>query len=203
MRVDAWVCVGTAGTVLFVAVVATKLSRASYAQDVATLCDAESASGFSVSQNAARLTAWTQERLQTPEGNRLLASLRDLPPAERGPWLESRSRAAGLANCPMVPTYAALAQAWSSEEELQILCSTVTFPDLERLDEPTRLQVIDEWFALHASTPEVRGLGSRLQSAHDAGSGAALLQEAASDLGILTCDVAKVLSRPFVQSCGP
>jgi hypothetical protein len=195
--------VAALGGLLGTLVVADRLLGATYAHDVATLCNAEANSGFATRRNAARLTRWTQSHMQTAEGGRFLASLRDLPLDERAGWLEQRSRAAGLSSCSMVASYEELARRWRSKQELQRLCSAFSFPDLEKLDPLERIQVIDEWIALNATTPEVRLLGSRLRRTATAAARAELLRDEAGDFGILTCDVAKVLPVPIAQSCGP
>jgi hypothetical protein len=203
MRVTGAVFVGTLGMLLCGTIVVSKLLGATYARDVATLCNAESASGFSVWKNAARVTTWAQERLQTGEGGRLLASLRDLPLDERAQRLERESRAVGLSTCPMIRVYDELYGRWRAKQELQHLCSATTFPDLDKLDVPERLQLLEEWLMLNASTAEARWLGSRLSHAETAAAAAELLRDAANDSDILTCDVAKVLEGPDAQSCGP
>jgi hypothetical protein len=203
MEVSGGVAVGIVATALGVAVATAKLLGATYAHDVATVCNAESASGFVMSRNAARVSQWTQDQLRTPEGGRLLAALRDLPLAERPRWLEERSRAAGVSNCPMVQVYDELSREWDARRELQRLCSTATFPDLERLDEAGRRQVIDEWFELHGVTAQARSLRSRLRGTQKPAGRAEVLSDAANGLGVLTCDVAKILATPVSQSCDP
>jgi hypothetical protein len=195
--------VAALGSILGAAVVADRLLGATYAHDVATLCNAEADSGFAAGRNAARLTTWMQDHMQTAEGGRCLGSLRDLPLDERGGWLAQRSRAAGLSSCSMVAVYEELARRWRSKRELQRLCSAFSFPDLEKLEPLDRLQVIDEWFALNASTPEVRLFGSRLHQTETAADRAELLRDEAADFGILTCDVARILPLPITRSCGP
>jgi hypothetical protein len=203
MRVTGAAFVGTLGILLGGGIVVSKLRGATYARDVATLCNAESASGFSLGKNAARVTTWAQEHLQTSEGGRLLGSLRDLPLAERAKWLERESRGVGLSTCPMVTAYDELDGRWRAKQELQHLCSITTFPDLDKLDVPERLQLLEEWLTLYASTAEARRLESRLGRAETADVGAELLRDAANDSGILTCDIAKTLAVPVAQSCGP
>jgi hypothetical protein len=203
MQVSGGVVVGILATALGVAVAAAKLLGATYAHDVATVCNAESASGLVTSRNAARVSQWTQDHLRTPEGGRLLAALRDLPLDERARWLEERSRAAGLSNCPMVKVYDELSREWNTRRELQRLCSTATFPDLDTLDEAGRRQVIDEWFELHAVTAQALSLRSRLRGTQKPAGRAEVLRDAATGLGVLTCDVAKILATPVSQSCGP
>ncbi len=203
MRVSGVFFVGTFGILLGVIIAVSKLLRATVAHDVETLCNAESASGFAVSTNAARVTTWTQDHLMTGEGGRLFAALRDLPLDERAQWLRQRSHAAGISSCPMVSVYDEVARRWRSTEELQHLCSTATFPDLEKLDDPERLQVVEEWLTLHASTGEARLLGSRLNGVDTVAAASELMRSAASDLGILSCDVAKILTVPVIESCGP
>jgi hypothetical protein len=191
------------GALLGGVVIADRLLGATYAHDLATLCNAEAASGFATGRNAARLNTWTQDHMQTAEGGRFLASLRDLPLDERAGWLEQRSRAAGLSSCSMVTAYEELARRWRSKQELQRLCSSFSFPGLEKLDPLERLQAIDEWLALNASTSEVRLFGSRLRRTETPAERAELLRDEAGDFGILTCDVAKILPLPITRSCDP
>ncbi len=203
MRLTGTAFAGTLGIFLVGVIVVGKLLGATYAHDVATLCNAESTSGFLVGKNAARVTMWAQEHLQTGDGGRLLSALRDLPLDQRAKCLERESQAVGLSTCPMVRAYEELYDRWRVKQELQHLCSITTFPDLDKLDIPERLQLVEEWLTLNASTVEARLLGSRLSRAETAAAGAELLRDAASDAGILTCDVAKVLAVPVAQSCGP
>jgi|HubBroStandDraft_6_1064221.scaffolds.fasta_scaffold327227_1 hypothetical protein len=203
MRVSSVLFVGTFGVLLGVVIAVSKLLGATVARDVETLCNAESASGFAVHKNAARVTAWTQDHLETGEGGRLLASLRDLPLDERAPWLQQRSRAAGISSCPMVSVYDELYRQWRSKQELQHLCSAATFPDLDKLDDAERLQAIEEWLTLHASMVDSRRLGSRLSGVDSAAAAAELMRDAANDVGLLSCDVARILTVPAIQSCSP
>lgn len=203
MPLDRSLIVAFLGAFLGGAVVADRLFGATYAHDLATLCNAEAESGFAMKRNMARVTAWSQDHIQTAEGGRALASLRDLPLEERAGWLQQRSRAAGLSSCSMVGAYEELAGRWRSKQELQRLCSAFTFPDLEKLAPAERVQVIDEWFVLHASTPDVRLFGIGLDRREKAAERAARLRDEATDFGILACDVAKILPVPVAQSCGP
>jgi len=203
MAVNSVLLVGTLGTALLGVAVADKLFVATYPRDLATLCNAEAESGFTMSRNTARITAWIQDRLTTPDGGRLLASLRDHPLAERARWLDQRARESGRASCPMVQAYEELSAQWDSRRELQSLCSTVTFPDLGTLDEGTRLQAVDEWIETHASTTVVRSLSSRLRRAGTPVDRAEMLRHAASDVGVLTCDVAKILPVSVKKACDP
>jgi hypothetical protein len=194
---------GTLGAVLLGVVVAGRLLGARYVDDVTTLCNAESASAFTVGRNTARVTRWTWEHLKTPEGGRLLASVRDMPPPARAPWLEQRARAAGLPTCPMVRAYEDLARESEARRELQVLCSTTTFPELVMLDEDARLQEVEEWIDVHGATLLTRSLALRLRRARSARERAEALGDAAGDAGLLTCDVAKIIASPVKESCEP
>jgi hypothetical protein len=185
------------------AIVGSRLFAATYSHDVATLCNAEAESGFVIGRNAARVTTWTQDHMQTPEGGYLLASLRNLPIDQRAPWLEGRARAAGFSSCPTVRSYAELSRLWIAKEDLQHLCSTATFPNFEKLEGPSRLQAIDEWFDAHASTDDPRLLSSYVLGAKDVAGRSERLREAANGLGILTCDIARILPMPVATACSP
>ncbi len=203
MAVNGVLLAATLGAALFGVALSDRHLVASYPRDVATLCDAESESGFTMSRNTARVTAWIQDHMTTPDGGRLLASLRDRPLTERARWLEQRAHESGLASCPMVEAYEELSGQWHSRRELQSLCSAITFPDLGTLEDDARLQVVDEWIEMHASTAVVRLLSSRLRRAATAADRAEVLRDAASDVGVLSCDVAKILSVPVKKACDP
>jgi hypothetical protein len=203
MAVNGVLLAGALGAALLGVAVSDRLLVATYSRDLATLCHAESESGFTMSRNTARVTAWIQDHVRTPDGGRLLASLRDRPLTERAQWLGQRAHESGLASCPMVEAYEELSGQWQSRRELQSLCSAVTFPELGTLDEDARLQVVDEWIEMHASTAVVRLLSSRLRRAGTAADRAEVLRDAASDVGVLTCDVAKILSVPVKKTCDP
>jgi hypothetical protein len=200
---DRALLVGTLGMGLLAGALVGKLLGASYDQDVETLCNAERASGFTLSGDAAGVTTWLQEHLTTPEGHRLLASLRDMPLPERSRWLEERAGEAGRSSCPMVQTYDDLSRLWDARRDLQSLCSTLTFPEIATLDGDARLELIDEWIETRGEAPILRSLPSRLRQSPTPADRAEVLRDAASDVGVLSCDVAKILAVPFEGSCGP
>jgi hypothetical protein len=203
MHGSAIAAAGAFGLALCGAIVGSRLFAATYGHDVATLCNAESESGFVIGRNAARVTTWTQDHMRTPEGGYLLSALRNLPIGERAPWLEGRALAAGFSSCPTARSYRELSRRWMAKEDLQHLCSTATFPDFEKLDRPARLQAIDEWFDAHASTDDAHLLAAYVLDAKDAPGRAERLREAATGVGVLTCDIAKILPMPVAESCGP
>jgi hypothetical protein len=193
---------GVVGVLLLGAAVAYKLLGSTYAHDVVTLCNAEAASHLTVSSDTARLTIWIQEHLATPEGGRLFASLRDRPLPERGLLLQRESQVVGLETCPLVHAYDDLSRRWDGRREMQDLCSNTTFPELAMLDESSRLQALEEWIDAQGSTPVSLALAAKLREATTAVDGATRLRDAAADVGVLTCDVAKTLLVPVTLSCG-
>jgi hypothetical protein len=174
-------------------VVAWRLTGATLRADVETICSAELRSGFTMRHEMPALGDWLRGHLATPEGNELLAALGDLPMADRAARLRASAVAQGVAPCPMAASYDALVAEGDARADLQRLCSYVTFPDLALSDDAARLAVLEEWIAQAANDPRTKALAGPLRAAESPADRARVLRAAARDIGIFTCDVAKVL----------
>jgi hypothetical protein len=191
------------GVSLGAGVVAGKLLGSTVAHDVDTLCDAEVESGFALRKNVARVTEWLEERLKTPEGNRLLTTMRDLPIDRRAEWLEQRARALGRIDCPLSAAYRDVSARWAVRERMQVLCSSFTFPGIGALDDAMRPQFIDEWFEASWPAGGPNRLRARLLEARTGAERADVLRSEARGSGLLSCDLARTLGAPPVRACTP
>jgi hypothetical protein len=184
------------GLGLIVGVVAWRLCGATYRADIETLCGAESRSHLTLSNDMPALNEWLGEHLVTPDGNELLARLGDVPMADRAERLRATATAQGVSACPMAHSYDRLVAAGAYRAELQLLCSYVTFPHLADGDDAARLADVEAWIDNRASDARTRALAGPLRVAQTSAERARLLRAASRDIGIFTCDVAKVLESP-------
>jgi hypothetical protein len=194
---------GLLGVAFVIAVAGAKVASARLQSDLELTCNAPEASGLIFAKDAGRLTQWIRDRLSTPQGGRLFASLRDLPLEARASTLRSGARAAGLSTCPMADAYEEAARQAVARRDVQKLCSTYTFPGLSRLQEALRLQMIEEWISEQPTDGVVRALAEPLWGADNGRARADLLRDAAYGLDLYSCDVARVMAQPAVFSCEP
>jgi hypothetical protein len=103
----------------------------------------------------------------------------------------------------MADVYEEAARQAAARRDVQKLCSTTTFPDLSRLQEALRLQMIEEWISEQPTDGIVRALAEPLWGADNGRARADLLREAAYGLDLYSCDVARVMAQPAVFSCEP
>jgi hypothetical protein len=181
------------GAALVGGVVAWRLAGTTLRADVETICSAELRSGLTMRHEMPALGDWVRGHLATPEGNELLSTLGDLPMAERAGRLQASAAAQGVTPCPMAASYDALVAEGDARADLQRLCSYVTFPDLAQGDDAARLALLEDWIAREAKDPRTKGLADPLRAAESPGDRARVLRAASREIGIVTCDVAKVL----------
>jgi hypothetical protein len=174
---------------------------ATYAGDVAAICDAERRSGISVHDDTARVTQWIRGHLTTRQGRELFASLRDAPVGVRAHLLRAQARAARSSACPLAESYDALSADDINRRDLQRLCSIITFPDLPNFDPLTRLQVVSEWLLTRGTAPIVHSLAIAASGISTPRDFAALLRNAAGESDVVTCDVARQIEAPQSLSC--
>src|SRR4051812_14462348 len=91
---------------LLVGVVAWRLLAGSYKSDLQRVCMAETNAGASAKENPAKVTQWTKDHLDTPEGNAFYSELLKKSVAERGPALRTEAQKNGIPACPLAETYA-------------------------------------------------------------------------------------------------
>jgi hypothetical protein len=189
-------CGALMGVALVGGVVAWRLAGATLRADVETICSAELRSGLTMRHEMPALGDWVRGHLATPEGNELLATLGDLSMADRAAHLRALAAAQGVTPCPMAASYEALVAEGDARADLQRLCSYVTFPDLAQGDDAERLAVLEAWIAEDAKDPRTKALAGPLRAAESPADRARVLRAASREIGILTCDVAKVLESP-------
>jgi hypothetical protein len=180
------------GLALLAAVVLWRLGRATPRADLETLCNAEGLSGFTLRHDRPALAQWTLAHLATPEGNELFAALSDEAFGDRARRLEQEATAAGVRPCPLVRSFDEVAVDAEYRRDMQHVCSTATFPALADLDPPARLQALEEWITVQATSPRTRTFAESLRLS-DPVDRAAVLRSASRAAGVLTCDVARSL----------
>jgi hypothetical protein len=188
------------GAALVVGVIVWRLAGATYRSDVETICRAEDRSGFTLRRDMPALADWVRGHLATSEGNELYASLGDVSMARRADRLRQVATTLGLTSCTMVSSYEELVVDGRYRAELQRLCSYLTFPDLERLDDASRLDVIEAWIDGEATDPRTKALGEPLRAATTPAERARLLRAAAREIDVFSCDLAKTIVRPPVAA---
>jgi hypothetical protein len=167
------------------------------------MCSAEARSGLTLRRDMPALTEWVQSRMTTPEGAAVYASLRDLPIGDRGGHLRSAAGARGIGGCAAAAAYDDLAVAARDRGELQHLCSRIDLPPMDDLDEPSRLQLLEEWIDARTVGARAKQLGVRLPDAAPGPDRAGVLAAAARELGILSCETARTLEQPATRGTWP
>jgi hypothetical protein len=185
---------------LLAAVIAWRLAGGRYPADVETICAAEIRSGFTLRQDMPALGEWVRAHLATPEGNELCAALGDAPFFDRAARLRSEARTLGLAACPLARSYEQLAAEGDARADMQRLCSYVTFPGIEQLDDEARLELVESWIERDAASPGTRALADPLRRADTPLDRARLLRAHAGEIGVLSCDLAKTIESPTVDA---
>jgi hypothetical protein len=196
-----WRTWGIIGVVLVVGVVAWKLVGSSYKGDVRTVCNGETASGFTVEHDMSKVTAYVRQHLDTPEGNELFSTLSDSKLAERAQHLQSESVKVGLPSCPMVEAYEKLSAEGEYRADVQHLCSSAAFPHLGEVDDAARLQRLEDWIDQAARSPRTKELADPLRQGTPADR-ARLLRQTATKADVYGCDLARTLEGPVLPAKG-
>jgi hypothetical protein len=184
-----------AGAVLVGGVVATTLVGRTYANDVDTVCHAEARSGHPLGASMADLTRWVRPSLTTPEGNALFTNIGYAPLATRAGILRREAARVRIGQCPLAESYERLALDADYRSDLQALCSRVSLPDFEGLDDEERLTRIEGLVDAGAKSARTRDVAGRLRRAAPDQRGR-VLSEAARETQIFSCDIAKAWSQP-------
>jgi hypothetical protein len=186
-----------AGLLLLSGIVVWRLAGPRYPSDVATICDAEARSGFTLRREMPALGDWMRGHVATPEGNLLLARLGDVPMADRGAVLRAEASAAAVVACPLADAYDALVAEGVTRADFQRLCSYVTFPDLGARGDAARLAALEQWLTTQANDPATKALADPLRVAATPAERARILRAASKEAGLLTCDIARVVETPL------
>jgi len=194
-----WRTWGAIGAALVVGVVVWKLLGSSYKGDVQTLCNGETASGFTLEHDMSNVTAYVRQHLDTPEGNELFSTLSDAKLAERAKHLQSESTQVGLRSCPLVEAYEKLAAEGEYRADVQHLCSSTAFPHLGEVDDAARLQRLEDWIDQAARSPRTKELADPLRQGTPADR-AKLLRQTATKVGVYSCDLARTLEGPVLPA---
>jgi hypothetical protein len=187
---------GVVGVALLGGIIGWKLLGSSYGSDVATICNAEKASGLTIEKDMAKVTQWVRAHLETPEGNEFFTSLGDLRVAERAKRLQAEATTSRVGSCPMVASYEQVAAEGGYRSDLQHLCSNAAFPRLIELDDEARLARLEEWIDAQAKSPRTKELAEPLRRAATGAERAKLLRDAAGKMDVYSCDAARTLESP-------
>jgi hypothetical protein len=182
-------------------VVAWRLAGSTYRSDIEAICEGEVVAGLSMREDMARVTERVRAGLRTSEGNRFFASLRDVAIDRRGQRLRAESAAVRIASCPMAEAYEQLAIEAQYRGEMQRLCSYVTFPGLVDQESAARLRLLEAWIDETAVNERTRDVAARLRGVRTLSDGASVLRQAAREVDVFTCDIAKVVETPRITSC--
>jgi hypothetical protein len=196
-----WRTWGGVGAVLVVGVVAWKLLGSSYKGDVETICNGETASGFTLEHDTSKVTAYIRQHLDTPEGNELFSTMSDAKLAEKAKHLQSESSKVGVRSCPLVEAYEKLSAEGEYRADVQHLCSNSGFPHLGEVDDAARLQRLEDWIDQAARSPRTKELAEPLRQGSPADR-AKLLRETAAKVNVFSCDLAKTLEGPILPARG-
>jgi len=100
-----WRAWGVAGGLLVFGVIGWKLLGSTYKGDVQTICEGETASGYTLEKDMSKVTAYVRQHLATPEGNTFYSTLTDAKLIERAKRLKSEASTLGFGSCPMVAAF--------------------------------------------------------------------------------------------------
>jgi hypothetical protein len=197
-----WRAWGLAGGLLVFGVIGWKLLVSTYKGDVETICDGESASGYTLEKDMSKVTAYVRQHLATPEGNTFYSSLSDAKLVERAKRLKSEASTVGIGSCPMVGAFEKAAAEGDYRADVQHLCSSVAFSHLAEQDDAARLQRLEDWIDQGAKSPRTKELAEPLRQGATPADRAKVLRDAAVKVDIFSCELAKTLEGPVMPARG-
>ena len=197
-----WRAWGVAGGLLVFGVIGWKLLGSTYKGDVQTICEGETASGYTLEKDMSKVTAYVRQRLATPEGNTFYSTLSDAKLIERAKRLKSEASTLGIGSCPMVAAFEKAAAEGDYRGDIQHLCSNVAFSHLAEQDDAARLQRLEDWIDQGAKSPRTKELAEPLRQGATPADRAKLLRDAAAKVDIFSCELAKTLEGPVMPAKG-
>jgi hypothetical protein len=197
-----WRAWGLAGGLLVFGVIGWKLLVTTYKGDVQTICEGETASGFTLEKDTSKVTAYVRGHLATPEGNTFFSSLSEAKLAERAKRLKSEASTLGIGSCPMAAAFEKAAAEGDYRGDVQHLCSSVAFGHLAEQDDAARLQRLEDWIDQGAKSPRTKELAEPLRQGATPADRAKVLRDAAAKVDIFNCDLAKALEGPVMPAKG-
>jgi hypothetical protein len=191
--------VAALGVALLVGVVVWQLTRATYKRDLEKMCNAEKSSGVTLTKDNQAVVKWIKEHLDTPEGGTFFTGLLGKPQADRAGALESEAKRVGIATCPLVPSYNALAADSLYRTDLQLMCSMTGMPPLERLADDEKLAKVQKWGETQAKSPRTKDAIAKVAAA-EAKKRGDTLRAIANDSNVYGCELAHILEEPPQQA---
>jgi len=191
-----WRVWGGAGLLLVGSVIAWRLLGVSFRADIETICNGEKSSGYTAEKDMVKVTQWVRDHLGTPEGNQFYSTMSDVKMAERAKLLQSKAAEVKVDPCPMVPSLLQVAAEGEYRADLQHLCSRLTFPKLDEMDDDTRAAKLLEWIDQQAKSPRTKELADPIKQAATPADRGRILSEAAGKVDVFSCETSKTLNLP-------
>ncbi len=191
-----WRVWGGAGLLLVGSVIAWRLLGVSFRADVDTICNGEKSSGYTADKDMAKVTQWVRDHLGTPEGNQFYSAMSDARMPERAKLLQSKAAEVKVDPCPMVTSLEKVAAEGEYRSDLQHLCSRLTFPKLEEMDDDARVAKLLTWIDQQAKSPRTKELTDPLKQAASPADRARILSDAAGKVDVFSCENSKTLNLP-------
>jgi len=185
------------GALFVVAVIAWRLLSTSYTRDLHAVCDAESRAGTTVDKDWPKVMSWLKTNVDTPEGVALVTDLGQKKKGEAADELRAEVKKAGISQCPLADSYAAVQQAGDYRADLARLCAGMDFPNLETQGDAERLERLKDWAAKTGKSPKTASLLNELGTLPADQRGKRLRDEADAN-GQHLCEVGKTLDKPRV-----
>jgi hypothetical protein len=190
-----WRVWGGAGLLLVGSVIAWRLLGVSFRADIETICNGEKSSGYTAEKDMAKVTQWVRDHLGTPEGNQFYSAMNEAKLPERAKLLQSKVSEVKVDPCPMVTSLQQVAAEGEYRVDLQHLCSRVTFPKLDEMDDDARIAWLLDWVDRQARSPRTKELADPLKQAAPADR-AKILSDAAAKEDVFSCETSKTLLLP-------
>jgi hypothetical protein len=182
-----------AAVALVVGVVAWRLLKGSYREDVRRICFAEKNSGADATKDTHKVEQYAKEHLDTPEGSKWFTELIAKGVADRASGLADESKRLGIDDCPLVRAYVAVKANGDYQHDLYGVCSELV--TIEQYDDAERLKRIVDWIHIKAKSPRTQELADKLSAAPPQ-QRAEIVRTTATDAAVYICELASLLTRP-------
>jgi hypothetical protein len=182
-----------AAVALVVGVVAWRLLKGSYREDVRRICFAEKNSGVDAAKDTHKVEQYAKEHLDTPEASKWFTELMAKGVADRASGLSDEAKRLGIDDCPLVRSYLSVKANGDYQHDLYGICSDLV--TIEQYDDAERLKRIVDWIHIKAKSPRTQELAEKLSAAPPS-QRASILQTTTTDAAVYICELASLLTRP-------
>jgi hypothetical protein len=182
-----------AAVALVVGVVAWRLFKGSYREDIRRVCFAEKNSGVDATKDVRKVEQYAREHLDTPEATKWFTELTAKGAADRASGLKDEAKRLGIDDCPLERAYVSIQTSGDYQHDLYALCSDLV--SIEQYDDDERLKRIVDWIHIKAKSPRTQELAEKLSAAPPS-QRAEIVRTTTTDATVYMCELATLLTRP-------